>query len=177
MWNVGLQGAALAPEHCWVLLMDSGCGAGSGQGSCGFVQKWNCTGGVGVEGFKINPHLHQGPLMLTWAPCRSVQQCITNTNYFLWPFLFISLWFNIHVCNKQELVGVMLIHSLIISYISKPVPVFISNCLNLQVIQLVNFNAYTLLPQHRKEGFLLSPCRLLQMYHWSVSIRAQHLAW
>lgn len=66
-------GAALAPEPCWVLLMgDSGCGAGSAQGSCGFVKKCNCTGGVRVEEFKINPHLHQGPLMLIWAPCRSV---------------------------------------------------------------------------------------------------------
>lgn len=71
----GDAGAALAPEPCWVLLMgDSGCGAGSAQGSCGIVRKWNCTGGVGVgvEGFKINPHLHQGPLMFIWAPCRSV---------------------------------------------------------------------------------------------------------
>lgn len=73
MWNVGTAEAALAPEPCQGVPMGvSGCRAGSAQGSCGFVKKWNCIGGVGVEGFKINPHLHQGPLVLIWAPCRSV---------------------------------------------------------------------------------------------------------
>lgn len=69
VWNVGLQGQP------WLLGIadgDSGCGAGSAQGSCALVKKWNCTGGVGMEGFMINPHLHQGPLMLIWSPCRSV---------------------------------------------------------------------------------------------------------
>lgn len=62
----------------------------------------------------------------------------------------ISVYFTVvkytHVHNKQKLVGVMLIHSIITSYFSKPIAVVISNCLNLQVIQLVNFNAYTMLP-------------------------------
>lgn len=69
-------GAALAPEPSWVLLMgDSGCGAGSAQGSCGFVKKWNCTGGLRVEEFKINPHLHPRPFNVDLG---SMQVCVSS---------------------------------------------------------------------------------------------------
>lgn len=69
----GAAGAAGAPGPCWVLLLGfQAVGLGRHRAAVAVVKKCNCTGGVGVEGFKINPHLHQGPLMLVWSPCRSV---------------------------------------------------------------------------------------------------------
>lgn len=51
--------------------------------------------GVAVEGFKINPHLYQSPLMLIWASCRSdLVAAVVRYQYEL-LFMPISIYFTV----------------------------------------------------------------------------------
>ena len=71
-WNVGLQGQTLPTA---ILSSGSCCLHPGWRAGSVPVQLWVLSGSgtapVAVECSKINPHLHQSPLMLIWASCRS----------------------------------------------------------------------------------------------------------